>query len=174
MFTKNWLFKILGPEYRSVASAFRKCIQKQWKSERMSRVWRQSSHHCYQECPHLKSSLQLALVSLQPARCIIRSYSLLSLYPHIYICSFKLTLFRTEQKPLNWMVAPSTESIRLPHNPANAETGMTKSCFRATSLAHLAVKSPKIRNVTPTVVPAARAAKSPAFVTPPFVPFFTG
>lgn len=91
-----------------------------------------------------------------------------------YMCSFKLTLFRTEQNPLNWMVAPSTESIRLPHNPANAETGMTKSCFRATSLAQLAVKNPKIRNVTPTVVPAAKAAKSPAFVTPPFVPFFTG
>lgn len=141
----------------------------------MSRVWRQSSHHCCQGCLHLKSSLRLALVSLQPTRRIIRlnnCSSLISTYLDVFF--YKLTLFRTEQKPLNWMVAPSTESIRLPINPANAETGMTKSCLSATSLAHLAVKNPKIRNVTPTVVPAAKAARSPAFVTPPFVPFFTG
>ncbi|KAF3505208.1 hypothetical protein F2Q69_00044460 [Brassica cretica] len=62
------------------------------------------------------------------------------------------------------MVAPSTESIRLPHNPANAEKGITKSCLRATSLAHLTVNSPNTRNVTPTVPPAATAANSPAFV----------
>uniref|UniRef100_M1CX80 Integral membrane family protein n=1 Tax=Solanum tuberosum TaxID=4113 RepID=M1CX80_SOLTU len=50
---------------------------------------------------------------------------------------------------------------------------MTKSCFTVTSDVHFVVKNPRTTNVNPMTVPAAAAAKSPAFVTPPFVPLRT-
>lgn len=64
--------------------------------------------------------------------------------------------------------------MTLPPSPARAERGITSSCFRATSNVHLVVKNPKITNVSPIMEPAAVAARSPAFVTPPFVPLRTG
>lgn len=78
------------------------------------------------------------------------------------------------QNPLNWTVAPNTESIRLPHNPAIVESGITNNCFKATSEVHFAVKNPTTTNVNPMTPPAAAAAMSPVVVTPPFVPFRTG
>lgn len=64
--------------------------------------------------------------------------------------------------------------MRLPHNPAIAEIGITNNCLRAISRVHVAVKNPKRTNVSPMTLPAATAARSPAFVTPPFVPLRTG
>lgn len=85
-----------------------------------------------------------------------------------------MTLFRTLQKPLYWRVAPSKESITLPHNPARADTGISSSCFSAISKVQLAVANPKRTNVSPMTLPPAAAARSPAFVIPPFVPLRTG
>lgn len=84
------------------------------------------------------------------------------------------TLLRTVQNPLNCSVAPKRESMRLPHSPARAERGITRSCFKATSYVHFVVKNPKTTKVSPMTLPAAAAANSPASVTPPFVPLRTG
>lgn len=84
------------------------------------------------------------------------------------------TLLRTVQNPLNCNVAPNRESIRLPHRPASVEIGMTNSCLRAISESHLVVKNPRRTNDSPITLPAAAAARSPALVTPPFVPLRTG
>jgi len=78
------------------------------------------------------------------------------------------------QNPLNCKVAPNRESIRLPHNPASAATGITKSCLSATSNTHFVVKNPMSTNASPITPPAAAAARRPANVTPPFVPLRTG
>lgn len=39
---------------------------------------------------------------------------------------------------------------------------------------HSVVINPRRTNVNPMTLPAAAAARSPALVTPPFVPLFTG
>lgn len=87
----------------------------------------------------------------------------------------KFTLPRMEQNPLNCNVAPKRESMTLPHSPARVATGMTGSCLRTVLPlpSHLVAEIPKRTNDSPMTLPAAAAARSPLFATPPFVPFFT-
>lgn len=87
----------------------------------------------------------------------------------------KFTLPRMEQNPVNCNVAPRRESMTLPHSPARVAMGMTSSCLRTVLPlpSHLVAEIPKRTNDSPMTLPAAAAARSPLFVTPPFVPFFT-
>lgn len=90
----------------------------------------------------------------------------------IIIILTEITFLRTVQNPLYCTVAPKKESSKLPPSPARVARGITSSCFRATS-GQLAVINPIKTNSSPITQPPAAAAKSPVFVTPPFVPLRT-
>ena len=82
---------------------------------------------------------------------------------------------RSEQYPLNWIVAPSNESMSEPTSPAPRPMTSTGHCAANCSASvtlpvTTGTNKPPHQKANPTANPPAALATNPSVVTPPFVP----